>query len=81
MLIERKILTEGWTSFQDVEFGTFDAPVEIKDVTILINYSKKYKVQAVCVHGFSIAITSIVYKPRVFQAAGNYVATSRFGWP
>lgn len=44
LLIERKILTEGWKSFQDIEFKTFESPVEIKDVTVLINYSKDYKV-------------------------------------
>ena len=44
MLIERKILTEGWNSFKDVEFETFEAPVEIKDVTMIINYAEKYKV-------------------------------------
>ncbi len=48
MLIERKILTEGWTSFQDVEFEMFEAPIEIKDITVVINYSRKYKVVRCC---------------------------------
>ena len=45
LLIERKILIEGWKSFQEVKFDRFESPVEIKDVNIFIKYSKEYKVR------------------------------------
>ena len=58
LLIERKILTEGWKSFQDIEFRMFESPVEIKDVTVLIHYSKKYKVRC---PGYGANALDIVY--------------------
>ena len=52
LIIERRILVEGWKSLQDMEFKTFDVSVEIKDLTIIITYAKEYKVS----RGYSFGV-------------------------
>ena len=44
LLIERKVLTEGWKSFQEISFQAFEFPVEVKDLTVIIKYSKEHQV-------------------------------------
>ena len=44
MVVERKLLTEGWKAIGKAKFEYMAGAVEVKDNNVIINYLPKYKV-------------------------------------
>ena len=44
MVVERKLLTEGWKAIGKAKFEYMARAVEVKDTNVIINYLPKYKV-------------------------------------
>ena len=44
MVIERRVLSEGWKSVNQAIFEFMSKPVEMKDVNVVVSYDPKYKV-------------------------------------
>ena len=45
LLIERRVLGEGWKSEKSAVFQHFAGPVEVKDINIVMHYRPEIKVQ------------------------------------
>jgi len=48
MVIERKLLTEGWKSVGIAKFKRMASAVEVKDTNVIICYPPQWKVGTVC---------------------------------
>ena len=57
MIVERRILTEGWKSVNFAAFADMDRPVRTKEKSVVISYRPEAKVR--CLHYHSVVCRSV----------------------